>query len=64
MSQGGIEEPYTIAALPKPLDRANGRILAAPVYSLKASKKRKRHEVAVGIDGETLNIYNVGLIMK
>lgn len=59
MSQGDIEEPYVIATLPKPLQGKNGRILAAPVYSLTPSKKRKRHEVVVAVDGETVNIYNV-----
>lgn len=56
---GGIEEPYSIAALPKPLDSEHGRILGANVYSLSGSKKRKRREVAVGVDGESVNIYNV-----
>ncbi|PPJ57280.1 hypothetical protein CBER1_11536 [Cercospora berteroae] len=56
---GGIEEPYTIAALPKPLDSENGQIQPATVYSLNGSRKRKRHEIAVGIDGESVNIYNI-----
>ena len=55
---GGIEEPYTIAALPKARD--NGRIQASPVHSLNGSRKRKRHEIALGVDGESVNIYNVG----
>lgn len=55
----GIEAPYTLVSLPKPLDSTNGQIQAAPVYGLRGSKKRKRHEVAVGIDGEGVNIYNV-----
>lgn len=55
---GGIEEPYTIATLPKARD--NGRIQAAPVHSLNGSRKRKRHEIALGVDGESVNIYNVG----
>ncbi|GAB7357857.1 hypothetical protein MBLNU230_g0028t1 [Neophaeotheca triangularis] len=53
-----IEAPHTIAALPVPLDATNGKTRAAPVYSLRGSRKRKRHEVAVGVDGETVNIYN------
>ncbi|KAK4505088.1 hypothetical protein PRZ48_003051 [Zasmidium cellare] len=56
---GGIEEPYSIASLPKPLDAENGRILGANVYSLSGSRKRKRREVAVGVDGESVNIYNI-----
>lgn len=54
-----MEAPYTIASLPKPLDAENGTIYAAPVFSSRGLKKRKRHEVVVGVDGESLNIYNV-----
>ena len=56
---GGIEEPYTIAALAKPLDAEHGRIVGAPVHNIAGSRKRKRHEVAVGVDGESVSIYNV-----
>jgi hypothetical protein len=56
-----MEAPYTIASLPKPLDVDNGSIYAAPVSSYRGLKKRKRHEVIVGVDGESLNIYNVRL---
>ena len=56
-----MEAPYTIASLPKPLDAENGTIYAAPVFSYRGLKKRKRHEVIVGVDGESLNIYNVRL---
>ncbi|KAI5368061.1 Putative U3 small nucleolar RNA-associated protein [Septoria linicola] len=56
---GGIEEPYTIASLAKPLDQENGRVQSAIVYSLNGSRKRKRHEIAVGVDGESVNVYNV-----
>lgn len=54
-----MEAPYTIASLPKPLDAEHGAIQASPVYGIKGSRKRKRHEVAVGIDGEGVNVYNV-----
>ena len=54
-----MEAPYTIASLPKPLDSTNGRTQAAPVYGFRESRKRKRHEVTVGVDGESVNIYNV-----
>ncbi|KAM0722707.1 hypothetical protein Q7P37_002148 [Cladosporium fusiforme] len=54
-----MEAPYTIASLPRPLDADNGNIFASPVYSFRGLKKRKRHEVVVGVDGESLNIYNV-----
>lgn len=54
-----MEAPYTIASLVKPLDAENGRTQASAVYGLRGSKKRKRHEVAVGVDGEGVNIYNI-----
>ncbi|KAK6435612.1 hypothetical protein LTR95_008199 [Oleoguttula sp. CCFEE 5521] len=54
-----LEAPYAIASLPKPLDAINGKTYAAPVYSYRNSRKRKRHEVVVGVDGESVSIYNV-----
>lgn len=57
-----MDTPYSIASLPKPLDADHGRIHAAPVYGLRGSRKRKRHEVAVGVDGEGVNIYNVRMV--
>lgn len=54
-----MDVPYTIASLPKPLDTEHGSIHASPVFSLRGSTKRKRQEVAVGIDGEGVNIYDV-----
>lgn len=56
---GGIEEPYAIAALAKPLDGKHGRIVGASVHSIAGSRKRKRHEVAIGVDGESVSIYHV-----
>ncbi|KAK4633327.1 hypothetical protein CLAFUW4_03617 [Fulvia fulva] len=55
---GGIEEPYAIAALAKPLDGKHGRIVGASVHSIAGSRKRKRHEVAIGVDGESVSIYH------
>ncbi|OQN97385.1 hypothetical protein B0A48_16544 [Cryoendolithus antarcticus] len=54
-----LEAPYAIASLPKPLDAIDGKTYAAPVYSYRNSRKRKRHEVVVGVDGESVSIYNV-----
>lgn len=54
-----MEAPYAIASLASPLDKEHGKVHAAPVHSLKASRKRKRHEVAVAVDGEGISIYNV-----
>ncbi|KAI1373063.1 hypothetical protein F4677DRAFT_430949 [Hypoxylon crocopeplum] len=55
-----IQKPYVLATLPRPLDPATGRYVVGEVYgSTPGSRKRKRHELAVGIDGEAVNIYNV-----
>ncbi|KAI7233017.1 hypothetical protein KC330_g5604 [Hortaea werneckii] len=54
-----MEAPFAIASLPKPLDAENGKVRAAPVFGVRESRKRKRHEVAVGVDGESVNVYNI-----
>lgn len=56
---GGIEIYSTIASLPVPFDAENGRTYAAAVHSFSGSRKRKRQEVTTGVDGESVNIYNV-----
>lgn len=59
LSSREIETPHTLASLQRPIDSANGRTLAAAVYSLSGSKKRKRSEIAVSIDGEGISVYSV-----
>ncbi|KZF26912.1 hypothetical protein L228DRAFT_258267 [Xylona heveae TC161] len=54
-----MENPYILADLPHPLGSAGNRILATSVTVGDGSRKRKRAELAVGIDGEGLNIYQV-----
>ncbi|KAI0156736.1 hypothetical protein GGR52DRAFT_583032 [Hypoxylon sp. FL1284] len=55
-----IQKPYVLATLPRPLDPSTGRYVVSEVYGYApGSRKRKRHELAVGIDGEAVNIYNV-----
>jgi hypothetical protein len=45
-----------------PINRPTGRYVAGNVYGgVPGSKKRKRSELAVGIDGEGVNIYDVRL---
>lgn len=59
---GSIEIYSTVASLPLPFDAENGRTYAAPVTSFSGSRKRKRHEVVAGVDGESVNIYNVCIV--
>ncbi|KXT12580.1 hypothetical protein AC579_2100 [Pseudocercospora musae] len=54
-----IGEPYVIATLPPPFDPEHGKTHAGVVHSLNGSRKRKRHEIVVGVDGESVNVYNV-----
>lgn len=54
-----LPQPSVLAQLPRPLQASAGRTQVGEVFSLAESKKRKRYEVAVAVDGEGLNIYNV-----
>ncbi|KAF2736578.1 hypothetical protein EJ04DRAFT_462983 [Polyplosphaeria fusca] len=58
-SNGEIGAPFTLALLPRPLDSTSGRTQAASVCSISGSRKRKRTEVSVGIDGEGIFIYSL-----
>lgn len=57
-----IQKPYVLTTLPRPMNQREG----ASAYQIgdvwgqqPGSKKRKRSELAVGIDGEALNLYDV-----
>ncbi|ROT38072.1 hypothetical protein SODALDRAFT_296578 [Sodiomyces alkalinus F11] len=55
-----IHKPDVLATLPRPLGQSKGRYHAGEVYVQQpGSKKRKRLEVAVGVDGEAANIYHI-----
>jgi hypothetical protein len=56
-----IGAPFTLASLSKPIGSTNGHVHAAGVCSLSGIKKRKRTEIAVGVDGEGVSIYSVGI---
>jgi hypothetical protein len=55
-----IQKPYVIATLPRSIDQSNGQYVVGEVYgAVPGSRKRKRPEVAVGVDGEGVNLYDV-----
>ncbi|PLB37047.1 uncharacterized protein BDW47DRAFT_132431 [Aspergillus candidus] len=54
-----LQSPSVLAQLPRPLHASKGKTQIGEVYSLAESKKRKRYEVAVAVDGEAVNIYNI-----
>lgn len=55
----GLQTPSVLAQLPRPLHASTGQTRIGEVSSLVDSKKRKRYEVVVAVDGEAVNIYNV-----
>lgn len=50
---------YKIAEFPESLAAPDGTISVTPVHSYLKSKKRKRSELAVALDRESVNIYDV-----
>lgn len=59
-SRFAVQAPYVLATLPLPIDHSKGRYVVGEVHGGQpGSKKRKRAELAVGIDGEGVNLYDV-----
>lgn len=56
-----IPKPYLLAEIPQDLTGLPGNVLAADVYAVVGSKKRKRSELALAIDRQGINIYDVSL---
>ncbi|KAF1968167.1 hypothetical protein BU23DRAFT_541486 [Bimuria novae-zelandiae CBS 107.79] len=54
-----IGAPFTLASLPHEISFRDGRTHAASVCSISGTKKRKRTEIAVGLDGEGISIYSL-----
>ncbi|KAJ5159539.1 uncharacterized protein N7482_006543 [Penicillium canariense] len=54
-----LQSPSVLAQLPRPLHASTGKTRIGDVNSLADAKKRKRYEVAVAVDGEAVNIYNI-----
>lgn len=49
-----------VASLPKPIGNINGRYVYGDVYGgAPGSKRRKRSELVLGVDGEGVNLYDV-----
>ena len=59
-----LENPHTLIDLPQDLLGQDSRIWASDVYSVTGARKRKRTELALAIDGETVNIYDVLFHLK
>lgn len=53
-----------LAKLPKPVNAKEVKPLSASVQGLVGGKKRKRSELAVAIDTEGINLYDVSLFRR
>ena len=54
-----LQSPQVLAKLPKSLEGDKSRIYAADVHTVARGKKRKRSELVVAVDNESINLYNV-----
>jgi len=58
-----LHKPYVLAALPRPLDRSSAVYRVGDVFGESGSKKRKRPELVVGVDGEAASLYDVSCFL-
>ena len=56
-----IQNPYLLADIQQDLTGLHGNVLASEVLAVTGSKKRKRSELALAIDHQGINIYDVRL---
>ena len=54
-----LQVPQVLARIPKSLSAVDNGPLAADVFTLVKGKKRKRSELAVAVNGEAINLYDV-----
>lgn len=54
-----IEQPRHFYTLPGPIETADAHVQAGSCISITKSRKRKRNEIVVGVDGECINVYSV-----
>ena len=54
-----IQDVYTVAELSRSIISSHAKVLVSDVHSIVKSRKRKRSELAVAVDREILNLYDV-----
>ena len=54
-----IQEPQVIAEIPQDIIGSHGKILPSDIYAVVGSQKKKRSEIALVIDRQGVNIYDV-----
>ena len=48
-----------IAEIPRDITGSSGKILTSDVYGVAGGQKRKRSELALAVDRQSINIYDV-----
>lgn len=56
-----ISSPYILTKLPESLTGDKGQVHVCDIHAVNGSKKRKRSELAVAVDNEGINLYDVYL---
>ena len=54
-----LGEPYPVADILADLEGNRPQVLAGDVFAISGSRRRKRSEVALAIDRQGVNIYDV-----
>lgn len=64
-SRLSLQYPSVVASLPRPIDHLRGRYVVGDVFGGSSGpRKRKRSELAIGIDGEGVNLYDVSIRIR
>ena len=58
-NQYRIGEQSLLFDLPRPIDTPSSQTRTAPVYVIDNAGRKKRSEIVVGIDGESINVYDI-----
>ena len=53
------QELFLLAKIPQDITGSSGRILASDVYTAAGFRRKKRSELALAIDRQGVNIYDV-----
>ena len=59
-----MSSPQILATLSPPFGSSDGRTQASEVQSVQGSRKRKRLEIAVAVDGEGIRIHSVHALLQ
>ena len=57
-----LQHPQLLTKLPKSFANEKSRVHTADVHSITRGRKRKRSEIAVAVDNEGINLYDVSTI--